>query len=107
MTVSEAVHPEFITNFHKILQETTGKNWVLDTVTGVLGETLADKENKELEREQRDIMEYPLVRAIMAEFKGAKIESLIRRIRESDDDSDDNLNMETVNELIFDEETEQ
>lgn len=107
MTVSDAVHPEFITNFHKILQETTGKNWELDVASGVLGETLADKENKEHEREQRDVMEYPLVRAIMAEFKGAKIESLIRRIRENDSDSDDDLSPETGTELIFDEETEQ
>lgn len=107
MTVSDRIHPEFISSFNKVLFETTGKNWQLETISGVLGETLADKENQALEQEQRDVMSYPLVRAIMAEFKGAKIESLIRRIQDSDDDSSgDGLNLEMSNELIFDEETE-
>ena len=105
MTVSDKIHPEFIANFHKILQETTGLNWDIETQSGVLGETLADKENQALEREQRDVMAYPLVRAIMAEFKGAKIESLIRRVQNAES-SVVELGSDNNNDLIFDEENE-
>lgn len=105
MTVSDKIHPEFIANFHKILQETTGLNWDIETQSGILGETIADKENQALEREQRDVMEYPLVKAIMAEFKGAKIESLIRRIQNSES-SVVELGSDSNNDLIFDEENE-
>jgi len=101
MTISDKIHPDFITNFHKILLETTGKNWIIDATNGILGETIADKENLAIEREQRNVMEYPLVKAIMAEFKGAKIESMVRKIQESENDE---LNLDTTAELIFDEE---
>jgi len=100
MVISEKIHPDFITNCHKILLETTGKNWIIETINGILGETIADKENMAIEKEQRSVMEYPLVKVIMAEFKGAKIESMVRKIQESDSDS---LNLETSNDLIFDE----
>ena len=100
MVISEKIHPDFVTNCHKILLETTGKNWIIETINGILGETIADKENMAIEREQRSVMEYPLVKVIMAEFKGAKIESMVRKIQESDSDS---LNLETSNDLIFDE----
>ena len=101
MTISDKIHPDFITNFHKILLETTGKNWIIDAINGILGETIADKENMAIEKEQRSIMEYPLVKVIMAEFKGAKIESMIRKVQESDSDE---LNLDAPVELIFDEE---
>jgi len=104
MTISEKIHPDFITNFHKVLLETTGKKWIIETTNGVLGETIADKENLALEREQRDVMEYPLVRAIMAEFKGAKIESMVRKLQNENDSN--NLSIDNSNELIFDEDNE-
>jgi len=104
MTISEKIHPDFITNFHKVLLETTGKKWIIETTNGVLGETIADKENLAIEREQRDVMEYPLVRAIMAEFKGAKIESMVRKLQNENDSN--NLSIDNSNELIFDEDNE-
>ena len=102
MTVADSIHPEFIQNFIKILRESTGKNWDIEILKGVLGETLADKENAAIAERQRDVMEYPLVRAIMAEFKGAKIESLTRCLQDKTDDE----NIETTNDLIFDEDNE-
>jgi len=102
MTISESLHPEFIQNFIKILRESTGKNWDVEILKGALGETLADKENAALAERQRDVMEYPLVRAIMAEFKGAKIESLTRRQQEEEGDG----TTEITNDLIFDEDNE-
>ena len=106
MTVAASVHPEFITNLVKTLKETTGKQWQVEVLKGILGETIADKEAAETAREQRDVMEYPLVRAIMEEFKGAKIESLTRKHLQNEDSSKEETTNETNNDLIFDEDNE-
>ena len=106
MTVGADIHPEFISNLVKILSDTTGYQWQVEVLKGVLGETIADKEAAEIAREQRDVMEYPLVRAIMAEFKGAKIETLTRKIQENSDSSNQGSLSETSNDLIFDEDNE-
>ena len=68
MTVSEKIHPDFILNLHKILTEATGLTWKIELSRGALGVTLADLERAAEEEEKRNIMEYPLVKAIMAEF---------------------------------------
>ena len=59
---------------------------------GNLGQTLFQKEDAKIAEERKDIMESPLVKAILAEFKGARIETIIRKISESseNDDEDDN-----------------
>lgn len=97
MTVSDKIHPDFIMSLHKILTEATGLTWKIDILRGALGETIADQEKAELEADKRSISEYPLVKAILAEFKGAKIETLTRKISsESVEEGED--------EMIFDEE---
>lgn len=99
MTVSDKIHPDFIMNLHKILTEATGKTWKIDILRGHLGETIADKEKAKSDEDKRSISEYPLVKAILAEFKGAKIETLTRKITlEAAADE------ETDNELFFEEE---
>lgn len=103
MTVSEKIHPDFILNLHKILTEATGLTWKIELSRGALGITLADLERAAEEEEKRNIMEYPLVKAIMAEFKGAKIETATRRITETDDDEEIDFGSDN-NELIYDEE---
>lgn len=103
MTVSEKIHPDFILNLHKILTEATGLTWKIELSRGALGFTLADLERAAEEEEKRNIMEYPLVKAIMAEFKGAKIETATRRITETDDDEEIDFGSDN-NELIYDEE---
>lgn len=103
MTVSEKIHPDFILNLHKILTEATGLTWKIELSHGALGVTLADLERAAEEEEKRNIMEYPLVKAIMAEFKGAKIETATRRITETDDDEEIDFGSDN-NELIYDEE---
>lgn len=103
MTVSEKIHPDFILNLHKILTEATGLTWKIELSRGALGVTLADLERAAEEEEKRNIMEYPLVKAIMAEFKGAKIETATRRITETDDDEEIYFGSDN-NELIYDEE---
>ena len=102
MTVSSNLASDFIANLCKTLNETTGHAWSVDIISGPLGETLADKQEALLAREQKDALEYPLVRAIMAEFKGAKIESLIRHVQKAEDITN---NEEAP--ITFDEETEQ
>ncbi len=99
MTISDKIHPDFIMNLHKILAEATGKEWKIDILRGHLGETIADKERAKSEEEKRSIMEYPLVKAIMAEFKGAKIETLTRRV-----DLEEMADGEADSELFFEEE---
>jgi hypothetical protein len=101
MVVSDKIHPDVIQNCIKVLKEVTGRDWKIEFNKGIMGETLADKEDAALYEKQRDVLEYPLVRAIMAEFKGAKIESLIRhKIQEETEDA------EITNEFNFDEENE-
>ncbi len=105
ISVSEKINPDFIMNLHKILLDATGKNWKIEIVKGKLGQTLFQKENAKVEEDKKSIMEYPLVKAIMAEFKGAKIETITRKIMESDDDEEE-VSFEHSGDdtgLIFDE----
>ncbi len=92
MTVSDKIQSDFIMNLHKILTEATGLTWKIEILRGHLGETLADQERAELEEDKRSISEYPLVKAILAEFKGAKIETLTRKvISESAEEDEDEV----------------
>lgn len=109
VTLSEKINPDYILNLHKILEEATGKSWKIEIIKGSLGQTISQKENAKTEEEKRNIMEYPLVKAIMAEFKGAKIETLTRKIMENDDDEGTSSfsseeNELNYNDLNFDEE---
>lgn len=103
MTASDKIHPDFILNLHKILTEATGLTWKIELSRGALGETLAESEKAAEEEEKRNIMEYPLVKAIMAEFKGARIETATRRLAEVEDDAEISFGSEN-NEIIYDEE---
>ena len=91
---------DFILNLHKELADATGKNWKIETIRGTVGQTLAAKENAETEANKRSISEYPLVKAILAEFKGSKIETLTR-IKQLDEE-EGNAPSED-NETYFDE----
>ena len=55
------------------------------------------------EEYKRNVSEYPLVKAILAEFKGAKIETLTRKINNSNDVSESDTETND-NEIFFDEE---
>lgn len=96
MTADIKIDTDFLMNLHKILLEATGKEWKIDSSHGALGETIAAKERAAEEEYKRNISEYPLVKAILAEFKGAKIETLTRKFNnensagEEDDDTAEN-----------------
>lgn len=78
LTLSEKTAPDFVANLQKALSEATGGVWQIEIKYGVLGQTLADKEKDLLARDERQISEYPLVRAILSEFKGAKFDTVLR-----------------------------
>ncbi len=107
MTASDKIHPDFILNLHKILTQATGLTWKIEMARGALGVTVADMEKAAEEEEKRNIMEYPLVKAIMAEFKGAKIETATRKMAEEDEDESSNFFSGETSELIYDEDNEQ
>lgn len=78
LTLSEKTAADFVANLQKALIEATGGAWQIDVKYGVLGQTLADKEKELLAQDERQISEYPLVRAILDEFKGAKFDTVLR-----------------------------
>lgn len=79
INISPNVHQDFIMNFHKVLLDATGKKWEIEIVKGDLGETIADKEKSVVEAKKKNVAEYPLVKKILEEFKGAKIETVVRK----------------------------
>ena len=79
MTISQNLHQDFIINFRKLLAEVTGKNWEIEILKGDLGETIADKEKTAVEAKKKNVAEYPLVKKILEEFKGSKIETVVRK----------------------------
>ena len=92
MAISEKVAPDFMQNFNKELETATGIKWKIEIRRGPLGETLSDKEKATAEQDKRSVSEYPLVKAILSEFAGAKIDTVIRKISEEEQDEDFNVN---------------
>ncbi len=101
MTISEKISNDFLLNFHKELENATGKNWKIETLRGQMGQTLAAKEHAKDEENKRSISEYPLVKAILAEFKGSKID-LLTRIKQLDEE--EGVQISDESETFFDEE---
>lgn len=80
INVSAKINNDFLLNLQAILLEATGLKWQIEINSGALGETIADKEAATDRENKKDVMDLPLVKAIMAEFRGAKIDSLTRKI---------------------------
>ena len=103
MVADAKINTDFVMNLHKTLLEATGKEWKIDSSHGDLGDTIASKEKAAEEEYKRNVSEYPLVKAILAEFKGAKIETLTRKINNSNDVSESDTEIND-SEIFFDEE---
>lgn len=88
IAVSEKAEKDLIYNFRTFLEKETGTPWKFDIDYEPLGETLAFIEARELNRDKKNISEYPLVKAILNEFNGAKIETIIRRQTEEAEDDE-------------------
>lgn len=81
---SERISSDFLTTINKFLESSTGRKWSLDIIPGDVILSIANIENAQNEANKKNVAEYPLVKAILDEFKGAKIETLTRKIADSD-----------------------
>jgi len=102
LTAAERMSTDFIANLQNVLREATSAPWQIDVQYGVLGQTIAEKEKELLEKDEKQISEYPLVRAILNEFKGAKFDTVLRL--EQNDTSEQDSEETTTNN--FEEENE-
>ena len=104
MNIAPAIHQDFIMNLHKLLSEATGRQWEIEIIKGDLGETIADKEKSAAEATKKNVSEYPLVKKILEEFKGAKIETVIRKNLEELAENEPDIPGDTVPVTYFEEE---
>ncbi len=79
MNISPNINQDFILNLHKLLSKVTGKKWEIEIAKGSLGQTIADKEKTIVDAKKKNVAEYPLVKKILEEFRGAKIETIVRK----------------------------
>lgn len=79
IAISEKADKNLIHDLRIFLEKETGFTWKIDIDYEPLGETLAFIESRELNRDKKNISEYPLVKAILNEFNGATIETIIRK----------------------------
>lgn len=98
MAISDKIAPDFMQNFNKELENASGIKWKVDIRRGPLGETLADKERADLEQDKQSVSEYPLVKAILSEFPGAKIDTLVRKVSREETEDEENLIVNTYDE---------
>jgi len=104
INISPNIHQDFIMNLHKLLTEATGKKWEIEIIKGDLGETIADKEKSAVEAKKKNVAEYPLVKKILEEFKGAKIETVVRKNLEELAESEPENSEENIPTEIYEEE---
>lgn len=104
MNIAPTIHQDFIMNLHKLLSEATGRQWEIEIIKGDLGETIADKEKSVAEATKKNVSEYPLVKKILEEFKGAKIETVIRKNLEELAENEPDIPGDTVPVTYFEEE---
>ncbi len=84
IAVSDKINNDFLLNLQNILIEASGIKWNIEIVPGAVGETIADKEAAKDNENKKNVMDLPLVKAIMSEFRGAKIETLTRKLKNDD-----------------------
>lgn len=94
---ADRVGNDTLAALNKILEETTGSKWALDIVPGEVGRTVADIENEQKEKDKKNVAETPLVKAILEEFRGARIENLTRKVKAGEDDGDESANEDIFN----------
>ncbi len=104
LTASDKINNDFLLSLQNILIETTGQKWDIEVLRGHLGETIADKEQARDNANKKSVSDLPLVKAILAEFKGAKIETLTRKINaDSAEEESSGIMNDDYNDNYFDE----
>lgn len=91
--IEERIGNEDLSALNAFLEKMTGAKWALDVVAGKVGRTIADIENEQKENDKRNVAETPLVKAILEEFRGAKIGTLTRKPSADEDEDDDEGNI--------------
>lgn len=107
LTLSDKAPVDFVSNLRQVLTEATGGEWQIIQHRGTLGETLADKENAAIDADKRSAAEHPLVKAVYAEFKGARIDTITRKISETapeDSDTEEENDKENTTQTYEEEE---
>ncbi len=94
--LSEKASPDFEKNLKDALFEATGVAWVLESREGELGRTIADQENEVIEQNKRNIMEDPLVKTILNTFKGARIDTAVRKPEVLEEEKEPDLYEEVI-----------
>lgn len=107
LTLSDKAPVDFVSSLRQVLTEATGGEWQIIQHRGTLGETLADKENAAIDADKRNAAEHPLVKAVYAEFKGARIDTITRKISETapeDSDTEEENDKENTTQTYEEEE---
>ncbi len=104
MNIAAEINQDFIANLQKVLYKATGKKWELEIDKGELGETIASVENAAAEAKKKSVSEYPLVKKILEEFRGARIETVIRKSLEDLAEKEPDISGDEINNLTDDEE---
>ncbi len=84
MAASDKINNDFLLNLQRVLTEATGIKWEIEISRGQLGETIADREKAQDNENKKNVSDLPLVKAILSEFKGSKIETLTRKINKQE-----------------------
>lgn len=95
MTISDKINNDFLLELQNVLAQATNIKWIVDAKSGMLGETLAQKEERQEANSKKDALDLPLVKAIMAEFAKARIETMTRKV------NNDNNDAENEEEIYF------
>ena len=88
----DRVTQDFMMTLGNLLEQSTGKKWVLDIVPGEVIYSIANIENAKREADQKNVADNPLVKAILQEFKGAKIDTLVRKVLAENADNESDIN---------------
>ena len=104
MNIAPTIHQDFIMNLHKLLSDATGKQWEIEIVKGELGETIAEKEKSAVEAKKKNVAEYPLVKKILEEFKGSRIETVVRKNLDNLAEEEPEISEENNSSTYFEEE---
>jgi len=98
LKIAPRVTQENLAELHTVLKDASGYDWIFDIETGDVENTIASSEQAEYEQKKQNIYKIPLVKAIIDEFDGAKIETFTRKAEKVETPSDDD-----EQEMIFEE----
>lgn len=79
---------ETLAELNRTLENLTGGKWAFDVAAGKVEHTIAEQETAQKEKDKKDVAQTPLVKAILNEFRGAKIETVTRKTTPAEEKTD-------------------